>query len=217
MRKFLYCQPFGTWYIGRGVTDAGATISVPLTEIRAAVSWPDGAQPGYWCVFGKLFKKNPLGRSPLIFLDEGESVFASPLMESVTSAASKFRAHTIYADRGSFDARGWQGFYTDLYDYINTKNLNVDLAPAIAAEDEPYGIVLIQEYFRGQLLDIPKDVATTIMKQIREMTTETSDFKPFYAFKALRYLLAGFQKFDSPVIDELLLKRKVAPSADAWT
>ena len=217
MRKFLYCQPFGTGYVGRGINDGGAKVSVPLSEIRGAISWPDGAYPGYWCVFGKLFAKNPLGRSPLVFLAEGESVFATPLMDAVTDAATKFRAHTIYADRGSFDARGWQGFYTDLYDHINSKNLNVDLFPAVAADDEPYGIVLIQEYFRGSLLDIPKDVYTIIMDHIKEMTTETNDFKPFYAFKALRYLLAGFQKFESPVIDELLTKRRVSPSADAWT
>jgi hypothetical protein len=47
--------------------------------------------------------------------------------------------------------------------------------------------------------------------------TQGTDYEDFYAFHALRYLLAGFAKFQEAVVDWMTVKPAKQVSAQGWT
>jgi hypothetical protein len=188
-----------------------------MLEVRAGVSWPTGSNPGYYCFFGKSADMNPLKKHPYIFLSEGHSHFKDDLFGRFTDDAKRLRCMIAYADRGAFETRDWMGFFADLFEYLSSKGLNIDLYPAPNSDDVDYGIVLIREAFRGDLLQIPKTVPTIVLKQLRDLNMQTKDYHAFFAFNALRYLISGFNKFETPSPETFMVKRTAPPSPEAWT
>lgn len=217
MKEIHYVQQFGALFVAKGISDSGAPITIKMLEIRGAISWPSGAHPGYYCIFGKLAKQNALRKNPYVFLAEGSSHLKDDLFRMMTDDAVRLRCIIIYADRGTLDSRGWMGFFSDLFDYIQKRQLNLDVYPAPSSDDIDYGVVLIREAFRSDLLQIPKERPTILLRQLRDLNMQTKDYDAFFAFHALRYLLAGFGKFETPPPESLMVKRTSAPSADAWT
>lgn len=216
MQRIDTVQPFAGGYIAYGINDGGAKAQVTLMEVRAGVQWPTGKYPGYYLILGKKAEKNPDGQNPLLFLCEGEDAMPQNLYRSLTDDISKMRVVAVYADRGADRSTGMSGCYTDFFDYLGAKGLSVQLTPAPSANDIEYGAVLMREHYRQKTLELPTLRMTTIRSQIRQMTPE-ANYEDFYAFHALRYLLAGFAKFQEPVMDWMTTKPPKKISAAAWT
>ena len=216
MQRIETVQPYAGGYIAHGVNDGGAKVTLPLLEVRASVQWPTGKLPGYYLIMGKRAEKNSLGQNPILFLTEGEAAMPQDLYRNLTDDISRMRAIAVYADRGADRSVGMSGCYTDFFDYLGSRGLSVQLTPAPSADDTEYGVVLMREHIRQKTLEIPTLRMTTLLSQIRQMTPET-DYEDFYAFHALRYLLAGFAKFQEPVADWMMVKPAKQVSAAAWT
>jgi hypothetical protein len=216
MQRIDTVRPLAGGYIAYGINDGGAEATVALLEVRASVEWPTGKWPGYYIILGKRAEKNAAGQNPLLFLTEGEATMPHDLYRSLTDDLAKMRAAAVYADRGADRSVGMSGHYTDFYDYLGARGLSVQLTPAPSATDKEYGVVLMREHFRQKTLELPTIRRTIIQSQIRQMTPE-SDYDDFYAFHALRYLLAGYAKFQEPVVDWMMVKPGKQVSAAGWT
>ena len=214
MQRIDTVRPFAGGYIAYGVSDGGDRVTIPLTEVRASVAWPASKNPGYYIILGKKAQRNPLGKSPLMFLTEGEDYMPTALYRKLMDDTVKMHAFVIYADQGADRGRSQSACYTDLFDFLGSSNIG--LAPAPSASDEEYGVVLVREFLRDKILELPQYRMTTIMNELRAMTGD-ADLKDFYAFKALRYLLAGFVKYQETPPDWSNVKPPVVMSPVAWT
>jgi len=210
MQRVDTVQPYAGGYLAHGINDGGANVTVGLSEVRVGVQWPTGKYPGYYIILGKRVKKNTEGQNPLLFLCEGEERMPQNLYQKLSDDISKMRAIAVYADRHE------GGCYADFFDYLGARGLNIQLTPAPSATDKEYGAVLMQEHMKQKTLQFPALKMTTIFTQIRSMTKGT-DYEEFYAFHALRYLLAGFAKFQEPVVDWMMVKTPKAVNAQGWT
>lgn len=216
MQRIDTVQPYAGGYIAHGINDGGAPAQVTLLEVRAGVQWPTGKYPGYYLIMGKKAEKNADGQNALLFLCEGEEAMPQNLYARLTDDISKMRAIAIYADRGADRSIGMSGCYTDFFDYLGARGLSVQLTPAPSANDIEYGAVLMREHYRQKTIEFPTLRMTTIRGQIRQMTPEVN-YEEFYAFHALRYLLAGFAKFQEAVVDWMMVKPREKISAAGWT
>ena len=216
MQRIDTVQPYAGGYIAHGVNDGGAKVTLPLLEVRAGVQWPTGKFPGYYLILGKRAQKNDLGYNPLLFLCEGEEPLPQNLYRKLTDDISKMRAIAVYADRGADRSVGMSGCYTDFFDYLGSRGLSVQLTPAPSATDKEYGVVLMREHVKHKILELPNVRMTILLGQLKQMSQD-SDYEEFYAFHALRYLLAGFAKFQEAIVDWMMVQPAKKISAAAWT
>lgn len=217
MRQVDSVIHYGGALLALGLNDAGGKASAPLLEVRAAVQWPTGEAPGYYLIMGRKAEKNAEGKNALLFLGEGQKPLPRELYEACTDDLARLRAAVIYADKGKQGARLISGHYTDFYDYLSARQLSIDLTPAPSAQDKEYGVVLVREHMKNGLLELPGVRMTIVRSQIRDMT-EGGDYERFYAFHALRYLLAGFAKYQELVVGIWSDTRRREPkSAQGWT
>jgi hypothetical protein len=168
--------------------------------VRAAVRWNAAKWPGYYLIVGKALTKNAMRQHPLMFMSEGEENHPQDLYRKLTDDVIRLRASVIYADPGSDTTISNSGQFTDLWDYLQGHKIKIHLTPAPSSDDTEYGVVLMREHLKNKTLVFPVLRMTTLYKQIKSMTVDANEDQ-FYAFHALRYLLAGFAKFpDSEVV-----------------
>jgi hypothetical protein len=200
MERVDSVQEFAGGLIAHGWNAGGAKIVIHLLEVRAAVRWNAMAWPGYYLILGKSLAKNAMRQHPLMFLAEGEANHPQELYRKLTDDVVRLRASVIYADPGSDTTISNSGQFTDLWDYLQNHKIKITLTPAPSSDDNPYGVVLMREHLKNKTLEFPMLRMTTLFKQIKSMTVD-ADEDQFYAFHALRYLLAGFTKFpDSEMV-----------------
>jgi hypothetical protein len=199
-------QEFAGGLIAHGLNPGGAKITIHLGEVRAAVRWNAAKWPGYYLIVGKALTKNAMSQHPLLFMSEGEANHPQDLYRKLTDDVIRLRASVIYADPGSDTTIANSGQFTDLWDYLQGHKIKISLTPAPSSEDTEYGVVLMREHLKNKTLVFPVLRMTTLFRQIKDMqiksTTVDWNEDQFYAFHALRYLLAGFAKFpESELVD----------------
>ena len=123
------------------------------------------------------------------------------LFRHAVDAAIKVRSPVIYA-RQPTKKRGIGGSYHSLWSYLQRTGIRTQIQPAPASDDERYGMVLVRDRIKQEGIEFPKFSREILMSQLRGMTTET-DRSALYAFHALRYLLAGFEKHTAPAVETL--------------
>lgn len=194
MKRFTHVQIFAEGLIAHGINDNGIKKQVDIWEVRSAIVGPTGIQPGYAVFLGIGKKRNVYGKNPLIFLHEREEKLQGSLLEKVTDDAIRLRCSTLYADRGS--QRTLEGFYGSLWKHIQDRRLNISIVPAPSSDDPEYGAALIQEALSSKALKM-LSTETTLRNQLKQMTSENLR-DDLYAFEALRFVLAGFEKYPEP-------------------
>lgn len=196
MKKALYVQSYDSGgYIAQCLNCNDAQVQVPVYEVRAAVINPEHPYPGYYLMFGFTKEVNEYGKNPLLFLCEGQSKKQNELMNSLINDCAKMKARTIYAARESGSGLGVEGFFRDLWQRLSRSNLKITLSPAPSVSDFEYGAALLSEWTEEKAIKRPNlHLAPTVLaKQIEDEMNEPEHIKEprFYAFHALRYLLAG--------------------------
>ena len=166
---------------------------IDFSEARASIIMPSAAQPGYFLIMGREIYPNEYGRNPLRFMMEGEDLLHDILFEKLSDAAKKCRSVACYAKQDR-TVRGMEGSYRELWQYLRTNRISgIRLMPAPSATDVEYGKTIIRDYVKSQALYVPED--TILRRQLKDMTKKDKiDDAEFYAFHALRYLIAGFSK-----------------------
>jgi hypothetical protein len=208
MKSVTNCQYTGSGILAHGTDEKGVERRIPLADVRAGVVFPTGAQPGYYLLMGRKWDSLPSGKRPLLFMAEGEDIIHETLFSKLTDSCSKFKCKTVYANLPRQDRRGGVGGFDDLWRYIHNKKLGINLIPAPASDDREYGKALLREYWQDKALDLPdSDTTPTILRfQLRKLAglrepgkDSVIDETLLYAFHAMRYLLAGFVKFNNVI------------------
>jgi|GEM_PF-2729879 len=217
MRKIDFIQTFAEGLLATGVADTGVRTTFLLVDVRGAVVMPQGVFPGYYLMLGVRPALNNYGKRPLIFIHEREEKTLSGLYESLTDDIRRFRCRVIYAKQER-SVREVDGFYRDLHKRLTDSRMQgISLMPAPSHADVDYGAVLIQEAQRDKALELPQYEQTTLKEQLWSLHADTDlTDKQHYAFHALRYLLAGFEKHSSDVVPSLLHRDHKARARRAW-
>lgn len=192
MKEVLYTQKFADGYLAHCMNDKDVKEQVSLIEIRGAVIKPVEIYPGYFVFFGMMKEPNIFQKYPIMFLCEGEARTQGPLLEKMFNDASRMKASVIYADR---ERQGkMEGFYQDIWRERRQRNLPLRVMPAPSPDDIDYGVGILRDWSRDKAVERPRITKTILSDQISSMTDETEIDASFYAFHALRFLLAGFVK-----------------------
>ncbi len=214
MKKLLSVQLFANEVLAHVLNDKDVKETLVLSEVRGAVAMPTPTAPGYFIFLGKQRSRNEFGKHPLHFLAEGEDPALHSLFEKLSDVAVKVECRIVYAVQKR-EKRDIGGPWRELWNFIHEKRLNLQLIPAPSANDIDYGKVLIGEALKTKALILPRTAPTIIKAQLQRMVPD-SDGDEFYAFNALRFLLAGFSKYKSelPFVEQRVKDRK---SAGGWT
>jgi len=186
-------------------------------DIRAAIVAPDRTQsiPGYFLILGKLKEGNTDGDMPeLIFLTELEEASQEVLFEKLVKNEEKFRFNTIYIEPYKTELGCLPpDFIRSLHIYVNKHTPWVRIASAsfLYADDIKQGVHLLDQW-KGKN-EIPK--GTILQDQLVKIGPKNFEDPTFYAFTALRYLLAGFKLDKNSFIEEVKKRRPKAKKADA--
>jgi hypothetical protein len=167
-----------------------------LSDIRCAIVAPDrlNSTPGYYLLLGKLKGEGSDDMPELIFLTEVEEVSPKALFAKLTAAEEKFRFNTIYTEPyPTGPGIVPPDFILSLCDYVKRPEhipwIRICSASFFYGRDVKQGVHLLNQW-EGRN-KIPKE--TVLWDQLGRIKVGNFEDPIFYAFTALRYLLAGFK------------------------
>uniref|UniRef100_A0A6M3IK38 Terminase n=1 Tax=viral metagenome TaxID=1070528 RepID=A0A6M3IK38_9ZZZZ len=200
MKDVLYIQRFADGFLANCINDKDVKQQVAIIETRGAVVSPIDEHPGYYLFFGMTKHPNIFKKHPLLFLCEAEHTTHGQLIEALFNDASRMKASVIYSNRGS-SRKQQAGFYRDVWTHRVRQNVPLRVMPAPSVKDVDYGRGIIQDWTREDAIVRPKKRRTVLARQMteemREQVVDPAEDR-WYAFHALRYLIAGFIK-DPPL------------------
>jgi hypothetical protein len=180
-------------YIVHGISDKDTKITVNMVDIRAAVVEPLNELPCYYLVCGMIDKYNMWNKRPVVFLNEGHDQSANRVFKNLLEDDVKRLCITVvYANRTN------EGFFKSLWRYRQEYDISCSIQPAISRENLEYGDAMIREAQRDKALLEPKDHKPVLSQQLDELSEMgygddvKVDYDNYYAWTALRYILAGF-------------------------
>jgi len=192
-REIQHIYKFKTGYVAKGITDGGAERSVFLCDIRAAIVEPVNDIPCYYLVLGQLDRPNMWGEKPYLFVAEFEDDSANRVFKHLLDDCERLSILRVYANRQN------EGFYGRLWRYRQDHGMAANLQPVVCKESITYGDALIGETIKDNALVTPRTVKPTMSLQVNQIknigyggTPQEPDFDQYYAWNALRYLLAGY-------------------------
>lgn len=180
-------------YVAKGKSDGGGDISANLCDIRAAITEPVANIPCYYLVCGMLDKENMHGKRPMLFVTEYENRSTLKVFEHLMDDIVRLSIQTLYANYEN------DGFYAALWKHRQKSGVNVSMKPVISGNNIEYGDALISEHLHDDSLITPKTYNPLISQQTDAMrslgyNSDKPAYETFYAWNALRYILAGFTK-----------------------
>ena len=160
-----------------------------LIDIRAAIVGPDrtigSGIPGYYCIFCYNNKK-------LVFIKEDEEISIAGLFGKLLADEEQYRFHTLYLEPFEF---------TDVPDFIRDLNslsektfswIRTIPTSYFYGADPAQGVNIIAQW-ADRFSPIPKGTTLRYHFDNLNLNREKYDDPNFYAFTALRYLVAGFK------------------------
>jgi hypothetical protein len=180
-------------YVAYGISDGGGNITANLCDVRAAITEPMADIPCYYLILGMLDKENMHGKRPVMFISEYENKSTTKVFNQLMDDIVRLSIQTLYANYEN------DGFYASLWRHRQLSSVDVSLKPVISGKNIEYGDALIGGYIQDQALITPQTVKPMMSQQTNEINsmgynTEKIDYNSFYAWNALRYILAGFTK-----------------------
>lgn len=187
MKSLTKISKAGTGYIADYIGDNGEKRRDYVMEIVGAIIPPEGVSPGYYLFLGMMFDTIPAGPHKLLFLVEGLEQVRLQLITSMNDDAIRLRAGTVYADQLN------KGFFASLWNL----NARYYLKPAASVQNIEYGKALINEIIFSKAIDWPKD--SVVYQQVADPLQSINEGEnvkdpKFYAFHALRFILAGIER-----------------------
>ena len=184
-------DPFAGELIAIATRTTGAIEQIPLSEVRAAAIPPKEGNEGYLLILGLRRTSNEAGIQPLIMLSESTEPLQLELIKRVLDEVSRYKISTVYAAQP--EAGEPAGFWGDLHKALKSRRHLVKLRPAPSVRDVEYGKNIAMDYYKtGSLIPLVGD--HTLRAHMRKLTSTAEPEADFYAFHALRYLIAGFKR-----------------------
>lgn len=169
-------------------------------DIRAGLSWPTEAAPGYYCILGEQYQdvqrfEGLERRGELLLLAEHEfaGISLNELFAKLTDDTSMLECRSIYTDteeafRGHVEAY-WEFSYK-----AGVKAGNLTQAPYTG--NFLLGVSWIQDWAKSGLLSIPEtSLVYSQLKTISKADLAESPETRFYAINALRFVVGAFHKY----------------------
>ncbi len=181
-----------------------------LTDIRGAIVAPDrtvgSGVPGYYCIFGKLKNEDSEDVPRLVFIKEVE---ASPkaLFQKLVVDEEEYRFNTLYTEPYRFS--DVPDFIRDLHNCLDEENIKwIRTVPTLFfyGDDPRQGVNIIGQW--AGRINIPEETTLRYQFDTINIRPEKFDDPTFYAFTALRYLLAGFKLDKGSSIEEVAKRRE---------
>ncbi len=184
-----------------------------LTDIRGAIVAPDrtvgSGVPGYYCIFGKLKNEDSEDVSRLAFIKEVEEASPKALFQKLVVDEEEYRFNTLYTEPYRFS--DVPDFIRDLHNCLNEENIKwIRTVPTLFfyGDDPRQGVNIISQW--AGRINIPEETTLRYQFDTINIKPEKFDDPTFYAFTALRYLLAGFKLDKGSSIDEVKKRRAKA-------
>jgi hypothetical protein len=160
------------------------------SDVRCAIVAPDrlNSAPGYYLLLKKLKDSD----AELIFLSEVEEASPKALFEKLVEDEEEFRFNTIYIEPYPTGIRP-PNFILSLRDYVKQSEhipwIRICPTSFLYGNDIKQGVNLLDQWEGWN--KIPEE--TVLWDQLEKIEPENFEDPIFYAFTALRYLLAGFK------------------------
>ena len=188
MKHLIKISKAGTGYVADYIGDSGEKLRDYVMEVIGAIIPPEGQSLGYYLFLGMMFDQTPAGPHKILFLSEGLEQVRTQLIFNMNDDAVRLNASTVYADQLN------KGFFAHLW---NINSSTWWLKPAASTKNIDYGSALINEILVSKAIDWPKD--STVYTQVADPLqgiNEGENLKDpkFYAFHALRFILAGIER-----------------------
>jgi len=184
-------EPFQGELLAVVTRTTGALEKIALTEVRAAAVPPREGNGGYLLVLGLRRESNESGIQPLLMLSESTEALQLELIKRVLDEVTRYKISTVYAEQPQ--AGEPAGFWGDLHKALKLRRHLVKLRPAPSVRDLEYGKNIAMDYHKtGSLLPLVGE--HTLRSHMRKLTASVEPEADFYAFHALRFLLAGFKR-----------------------
>ncbi|MFC1895987.1 hypothetical protein ACFL0Q_04940 [Thermodesulfobacteriota bacterium] len=168
------------------------TYPLAYRAIRAGLAWPYKNAPGYFLLLGQETHKNARGHYPLLFLLEAQYDALHGLLEALSDACAMVVCDEVFTDM----AGNRECFEDAFHDHHRQEGTSLYLRQAPWVENFEYGLSLVERHIAHRSLYIPQD--STLARQLGEIPRGDPGEDPeaqFYAVNALRYVVAGFQKY----------------------
>jgi len=169
-------------------------------DVRAGLSWPTEAAPGYYCILGEKFSEtyrfegmNRRGELRLLVEREFDGISLNDLFAQLTDDTSILECRSIYTDT----EEPFEGHVETFWEFVQKKGVKVgSLTQAPFVDNFLLGISWIQDWVKGGLLSIPEtSVAYSQLKTISKPDLAESPEEKFPAINALRFVVGSFQKY----------------------
>ena len=167
-----------------------------IVDIRGAIVAPDrlNSTPGYYLLLSRLKGEGPDDTPELIFLTEVEQSSSKALLGKLVEDEEKYRFNTIYTEPYPTGPSNVPPiFILSLHKYVNRPEhipwVRIGPASFFYGSDIKQGVHLLAQW-KGRN-KIPKE--TVLWKQLGRIKADNFEDPIFYAFTALRFLLAGFR------------------------
>jgi len=171
-----------------------------FSDIRAGISWPVRALPGYLCILGLLSGAQVGQEGPLMLIYEREYLTSNELMSDAYNRANDLRFHRFYSD---LKASEWQGFNFEFQRKVRhgLGARDIRLEHSYLAHDFGFGLHTIKRLSLARAFILPQ--TGILIEQLRQMTpdnleTDRPEYK-FAAVNAFRFVVVAFDKFKNPV------------------
>jgi hypothetical protein len=206
---------FGGDIIVRMRDPRGYEENVSFFDVRGGLVWPTISSPGYYCIIGQEEIKRSTGKRPVVFFREGEDDLLEGLFRKLTDDAKKCFVSAFYCDR----AEEHLSFIEDFEDFLKRNFVgDLMLIQAPDVQNFQYGVNLIRQYRKEQLLEIPEQ--STLYGQLRALNPDDvkhSREDKLYAVNGLRYAIVGFEKSQpAPPMGRRIIKPPPRSSWKGW-
>jgi hypothetical protein len=169
--------------------DTGKEFVRSFTELRAGISWPIRALPGYMAIVG-LYSGAVFGKpDSLMLLYEKEYPDSIQLMTDAYNKANDLRFQLFYTNRQKDEWNGFNSQFLRKIRELGSRDIRLNHSPFAA--DFMMGKDVIKRLASEKALHIPK--ASLFMKQIYDFSPDrmNSDHPEheFHAMNGMRYIL----------------------------
>ena len=203
------------------VNENGTRESIQYSSIKAGLNWPSATMPGYYCVFGELWhdemrQSTNKNRGKIVFLSEFESsdISIKELLNHLTDDLLQYGCTTIY----TLTDEGYRDFvraFHDFTDHVGSCSISLHNAPL--ADNFFLGLSRIEDLMKDSKLELPENTKLyPKLKSIRREDLQDAPESRFHSINALRFVVAGFNKYQTKHTNSDVYNRSSADSAHSW-
>jgi len=169
-------------------------------DVRAGLSWPTEAAPGYYCILGEKYTEtyrfegmNRRGELRLLVEREFNGISLNDLFAQLTDDTAMLECRSIYTDT----EEPFKGHVEAFWEFVYKKGVKVgSLTPAPYVGNFLLGISWIQDWAKEGLLSVPEtSIAYSQLKTISKADLAESPEERFPAINALRFVVGAFHKY----------------------